>query len=269
MTTEHNIVLDELVLIVSKSTGVSLYGKVSVDEHVAGEAGIHLGRGSIDFEGLITGNVSVGDIKIEEPALAFSIYTSNTSAGRGFYVKFSGVVSVTDKHRFDVLVYLNKRDGSDLEYTLYGSYDGAFYLHDLMDSLKNTDLLRDIGMRKLAICASNMDNPGAMIKTKPPGYTVGRGLTVYAEIDLPAVSNLLNVDKGNQFIVCAMYRPPTAGDGSKFKISIRIPNDKIVSAPFPLCLMPRIYEIPQMTTCMTVMFIRVCLPQVLCTCFLE
>jgi hypothetical protein len=229
VTTKHEIVLEELVLILSKSTGVTLYGKVSVNGHVAVEASIHLGDGAIAFEGAITGDITIGDVKIEDPALAISIYTSSASSGSGFEVCFSGGVSVTDKHHFDVLVYLTKRSGSDLEYTVYGAYNGAFYLHDLVDALKNTDLLRDVNMRKLAVCFSNMDSPAALIKTKPNEYIIGRGLTVYAEIDLPAVSNLLNVDKSTKFIVSAMYRPPTglAGDGSKFQISIRIPNEEV------------------------------------------
>ena len=230
MATEHEIVLDSLVLILSKETGISLYGSVSIDGHVAAEAGIFIGGGSIDFEGFLTSDLSVGSVTIGQPALALSIYTSSSSDGSGFEVKFSGTVSVTDKHRIDVLVYVKKTSNRDLEYTLYGSYDGTFYLHDLVDVLKTTDLLRNISMRKLVVCASNMENPAVNIKTKPPGYEIGRGLTVYAEIDLPAISSVLNVDKSLPFMVCASYRPANdVGDGSKFQISIQIPKDDIVS----------------------------------------
>jgi hypothetical protein len=225
--------LSDLVLIVSKTTGVSLYGRVTVDGHVAAEASIFIGGGSIRFEGAITGELSVGGVKVEDPALAISIYTNKNSGGSGFEVQFSGTVTVNDRHRFDVLVYLNKRSGKDIEYTLYGSYDGEFYLHNLMDSLKDSDLLRDVGMRRLAICASNIDDPGAMIKTKPPGYDIGRGLTIYAEVLLPAISGILNVNKGTPFLVAASYRPASGlGGGSKFHISMQVPQDDIVSGPF-------------------------------------
>ena len=234
VTTDHSIVLDSLVLIVSKNSGISLYGKVSVDGHVAAEAGISIGGGSIDFAGYLTGDLPIGSIKIEEPALAVSIYTSSGGDGRGFEVQFSGTVAVTDKHRIDVLVYVKKRSDSSLEYTVYGSYEGQFYLHDLIDSLKSTELLRDVEMRNLAICVSNLDDPAAVIKTKPPGYHIGRGLTVYAEINLPAINSILGVSGNIPFVVKALYRPANdLGDGAKFAISIQIPKDDIVSGSFP------------------------------------
>jgi len=227
--TDIEIVLDSLVLIVSKKNGISLYGAVSVNKHSAAEASISIGGGCIEFEGSLTKGFSVGSVTIEQPELAVSIYTSS-SDGRGFEIQFSGKISITDKHRFNVLVHLSKMSGKDLEYTVYGAYDGAFYLHDLNSCFKNTDLLRDVAMRKLAVCVSNMENPAALIKTKPPGYDITRGLTLYSEVELPVISDVLGVAKGTPLVVCASYRPPTeGGDGSKFQISIRIPSGDIVS----------------------------------------
>lgn len=222
--------MESLIIIVSKLTGLSLYGRVSVDGHVAPEAGIFIGGGSIDFEGSLEHDLSFNNVTIQQPSLAVSIQTMSNSTRGGFTVQFSGIITVNETHHFDVLVYLSKTNTTAPGYTVYGSYDGEFYLHDLSDSLKSSDLLRDISIRKLAICVSNVDSAEAMIKTKPLGYDIGRGLTIYGEVCLPAVSNVLNVDKGTSFVVCASYQPSASvGDVSKFKIGIRIVRDKIVS----------------------------------------
>jgi hypothetical protein len=221
------------VLIVSKSTTtqLSLYGAVSVDGHEAAEAVIEIGGGCIAFEGNITKGFSVGNVDIHEPALAMNIYASkSTETGRGFEVQFSGKITVTEKHHFDVAVYLSKPSGKAVEYAVYGAYDGEFYLHNLMSILKETDLLRSVRMRKLAVCVSNMENPGALVKSRPPGYDITTGLTLYAEVDLPVLKDVLGLKQTASFIVCASYRPPTeGGDGSGVKISIRVPDANVVS----------------------------------------
>ncbi|KPM37506.1 hypothetical protein AK830_g9050 [Neonectria ditissima] len=224
VTTEHDIVLSSLVLIVSKSTTsqLSLYGAVSVDGHRAAQALIEIGAGCIGFEGYLEAGFSVGNVDVLEPALAVSVHTSkSTETSRGFEVQFSGRVIVADKHSFDVAVYLSKTSGK-VEYTVYGAYDGEFYLHDLMGILKESDLLRDIRMRKLAVCVSNMRNPGLLVKSRPPGYDITTGLTVYAEVDLPVLEDVLGLKRSTSFLVCAAYRPPS--EGSSVKIGIRVPD---------------------------------------------
>lgn len=99
VNTEHENVISSMVLIVSKSSGVTLYGSLSVDKHEAAKAFIHIGAGAIKFEGSLTGNLSVGHFTIEEPSLAIAIHTSGLAAGSGFKFKFAGRVSISDKHK--------------------------------------------------------------------------------------------------------------------------------------------------------------------------
>ncbi|KAM7219209.1 hypothetical protein V8F06_005378 [Rhypophila decipiens] len=225
VTTEHNVVISSMVLIVSKSSGVTLYGAVSVDGHEAAEAFVHIGAGAIEFEGSLTGSLSVGPVAIEQPSLAMAIYTSRHCHGGGFMVKFAGKVSISDKHKAEVFVYLERSKGKPLDYTVYGAYEGELCLHDLLSVLGETDLLRDVKMRRVAVCVSSADRPAAQIAGKPTSYSIGKGLAVYAEVSLPVVSKVLSVDESRSFVVCASYRPPSAqGEGFKVDISICIPD---------------------------------------------
>lgn len=233
VTTDHDIVLDSLVLLISKSasTELFLHGTVSVDGHEAADAAITIGSGKISFEGSLTQGFSVGKVQILEPALAINIYTNKTSEnGSGFDVEFTGGIIVAEEHHFDVGIYLSKTSEQSVEYAVYGRYDGDFYMHNLVPLLKETDFLCDVRMRELAVCVTNMDDPSRVIKATPPGYNIKRGLTIYAEVQVPVLEKVLGMGEGTQLVLCASYRPPTSGgDGSSFKMSIQIPNKNVVS----------------------------------------
>lgn len=229
--TDHDIVLSSLVLVVSKSTTahVTLFGTVSVDGHSAAETLIEIGGGLISFKGRLDRGFSVGTVDIIEPALVITIHTSKSGeVSRGFEVQFSGSVAVAEKHRFDVAVYLSKADGGKVEYAVYGGYKGELCLHDLMSVLDETDLLRDVKMHQIAACVSNMENPGAVVKFRPPGYEIGKGLTVYAEVDLPMLKDVLGLGDNTTFVVCAAIGPPS--EKGNVKISIRVPDVNAVSS---------------------------------------
>lgn len=230
VNTEHEIVISSMVLIVSKSSGVTLYGSVSVDKHEAAKAFIHIGAGAIEFEGSLTGNLSVGHVTIEEPSLAIAVHTSGHAAGSGFKVKFAGRVSISDRHKAEVFIYLEKNKSKPLDYTVYGACEGEMCLHDLLSVLGETDLLRDVKMRRIAVCVSSLDSPATQISGRPTSYVIGRGLAVYAEVSVPVVGKVLGVDGNKSFVVCASYRPPdSGGGGSKVDISIRIPDQNVVN----------------------------------------
>jgi hypothetical protein len=231
--TDHEITISSMVLIMSKSSGVTLYGAVSVHSHSAAEALIHIKPGTIEFEGNLSSTISFGPVTVEQPRLAMAIHTSASAGGSGFLVRFAGKVSISDTHKAEVLVYLERKtqdNTKQLDYTIYGLYEGDLCLHDLLSVLGDTDLLRDVKMRRIAVCASSVDSPVTQIAGKPSSYAIGKGLALYGEVSLPVVSTLLGVEENKSFVVCALYRPPEQlGGGSKVDIGIRIPDQNLVS----------------------------------------
>jgi hypothetical protein len=251
-----------MLLVVSRTragTRLVLRGAVSVDGHAAAEAAIVLGGGLVSFSGSISKPFGVGDARIERPALDVRIYTTSSSsssqaqavgdgqgngkgdgkavgkAGRGIEVQFSGVVTLADKHRFDVAVYLSKRAGTPVEYTVYGAYKGALHIHDLTSALGETELLRGVCLKHIAVCVSTMQNPGAFVKDRPPGYEIGRGLTLYAKVQVPAVRDVLGLVDETTLLLCAAYKPATAdGGSSELRLSLRVPGDDVVSLEAPM-----------------------------------
>lgn len=199
LSTEHDIVIDDLDIAISRDHGeasIELYGAVSVNGHRAAEATIALSAGNIEISGGIA-NFSVSGVDVEDAGLDIRIDSS------GFLVKFSGRVRVTDKHVFDVSVYLHKHKGRELEYTVYGAYDGEFYLHSLCSALKPT-FLGDVALKKVAVCVSNMDHPQVTVKENLLAFKIERGLQVYAEAEaIEAVSSVLKLSEPKPFIVCA------------------------------------------------------------------
>jgi hypothetical protein len=236
ISTEHEIVFTELSFVLSSQEGITLCGAVSVDGHEAAEAPISISSSGIQITGSIS-EFSILDVKVEKPSLDLSI-----SKTTGFSIQLSGRVSV-EKHKFDVSVYLHKQSGHDLEYTVFGCYQGEFYLHYLCDAIKDSPL-KDVYLKSVAVCFSNMDKPKLAIKENVMGYKIKRGMyedTLHALLTevgfqlcamtgpIESVKNILRLEEAKPFVLRAYYETQKSGtSGSKLGIEIQIPKTDFV-----------------------------------------
>lgn len=167
-TTEHTITFSALSFLVSKTTGITLSGAVTVNGHTEAEATITLSTAGIHITGAVGAVTIPGGMVTVESALL------DVTIGReSFTVKMAGRVTVHELH-FEVTVYLNKTGGSNLEYTLYGSYVGDMYLRNIVHGLKGTFL--DVSLQRVAVIVSNMDTPVAEMNENVFAYPVKKGM---------------------------------------------------------------------------------------------
>ena len=227
----------------STRDGLLLRGAVTVDGHTSANASIALSSKGIH----ITGDVQNLRIEylpdIERASLDINI---NKEA---IFVQLAATVVVERKHKFGVNLYLNKNSGEQLEYTVYGAYQGDFQLRNLLEALEGTFL--DVSLQEVAICASNMETPQAQISQKLLAYDIKRGMfieggycsswahifqheigiQVYAKVaSISAIGDLLRLSKPTPLTVCALYSPGEAGGDSKFKINMILPTENAVSS---------------------------------------
>ena len=168
-------------------------------------------------------------------------------------VQLAATVVVEQKHKFDVSLYLNKNSGEQLEYTVYGAYQGDFQLRNLLGALEGTFL--DVSLQEVAICASNMEKPEAQISQKLLAYDIKKGMfievnrrisycsswaylfqhktgiQVYAKVaSIKAISDLLRLSEPPPLTVCAFYQPGGTGGDSRFGINMILPTENVVSS---------------------------------------
>lgn len=172
--TEHTITFSTLTFLVSKSSGITLSGAVTVNGHTSAEATIALGAAGIHITGSVEAFVIPGGlVTVESAKLDLAIGRDN------FLVKLAGSVTVHELN-FVVSVYLTKTSGSKLEYTIYGAYKGDLYLRNIIHGLKETFL--DVSLQKVAIVVSNTDTPLVEMKENVFAYEVKKG-TVHRSTD--------------------------------------------------------------------------------------
>jgi hypothetical protein len=76
-------------------------------------------------------------------------------------------------HQFNVSVFLHKVSGKDLQYAIYGAYSGELWIHDIVDDARESII--DVGLKDLAVCISNMDDPKVIIQDKVLAYELKKG----------------------------------------------------------------------------------------------
>lgn len=189
--TEHTITFSTLSFLVSKSSGITLSGAVTVNGHTSAEATITLSTAGIRITGAIEAVVIPGGlVTVESAKLDLAI-------GRdSFLVKLAGSVTVQDLH-FDVSVYFTKTSGNALEYTVYGAYKGDLYLRNIVSGLKDSFL--DVSLQKVAVVISNMDTPLVEITENVFAYEVKKGTVVHhlANARKADASRIANICRSN------------------------------------------------------------------------
>ena len=244
--TNHEILFSALEFMVSTRDGLILRGAVTVDGHTSANASIALSSGGIH----ITGDVE--DLSIEYlPNIEHASLNININK-EAVCVQLAATVVVEQKHKFDVSLYLNKNSGGQLEYTVYGAYQGDFQLRNLLGALEGTFL--DVSLQEVAICASNMEKPEAQISQKLLAYDIKKG-TLYEEncrrgycssrahpfqyktgnqvyakaASIKAISDLLRLSEPTPLTVCAFYQPGGTGGNGRFGINMILPTENVVS----------------------------------------
>lgn len=191
--TEHSITFSTLSFLVSKSSGITLSGAVTVNGHTAAQATIALSTAGIHITGSVEAVVIPGGlVTVESAELDLAIGRDN------FLVKLAGSVTVHELH-FDVSVYLTKTSGSALEYTIYGAYKGDLYLRNIVHGLKDSFL--DVSLQKVAVVVSNMDTPLVEIKENVFAYEVKKGTVVHhlADARKADASRIANICRSHGF----------------------------------------------------------------------
>jgi hypothetical protein len=164
--TSHEITFSMLSIVVSTQNGVTLQGAVTVDGHTSATAVIALTTSGIHISGSIESFDVTDQVRLEFAALDLAITSSS------FDVQLSGQISVSHKHSVSVSVYLDK-SRERLEYAVYGSYQGDLHLRDLIEDVEGSFL--DIGLQKIAVCASNMEEPKIHVKENILAYPIKQG----------------------------------------------------------------------------------------------
>jgi hypothetical protein len=175
----HEIEFSTLEFVVSNKR-VSLHGAVWIDGHFAAEAAITLGTEGIHINGSVS-SFKFGDVEIKNPALSITIRD-------GFNFQLSGRVQV-QSHTFDVSIYVAKSSVKDLEYTVYGSYQGEFYLRNVVRALEGSFL--DVSLKEVAVCFSNMDSPTISVAENLLRYPIKKG--AYQEFEMTFVCFLTHL----------------------------------------------------------------------------
>lgn len=168
--TEHTIVFSTLSFLISKSSGITLSGAVTIDGHTSAEATIELSTAGIHITGSVESVIIPGGhVTVESASLDLTISREE------FIVKLAGCVTVNEM-TFEVALYLNKTSGSDLEYTLYGRYQGNLYLRNIVRSFEGTFM--DVSLQKVALIVSNMKTPVVEMKENVFAYPVTKGTDI-------------------------------------------------------------------------------------------
>lgn len=169
-TTEHTITFSTLSFLISKTSGITLTGAVTVNGHTSANATIALSTAGIHISGGVEAVVIPGGhVTVESASLDLTIEREK------FNVKLAGCVTVNDMN-FEVSLYLNKTSGDKLEYTLYGKYMGNLYLRNIVNEVEGSFL--DVSLQKVALIISNMDTPAAQMTENVFAYPVEKGMLV-------------------------------------------------------------------------------------------
>lgn len=185
--TEHTVTFSTLSFLISKTSGITLSGAVTVNGHTSAQATIALSTAGINITGSVGALVIPGGhVTVESASLDLTISREK------FIVKLAGCVTV-DNMNFEVSLYLNKTSGDHLEYTLFGKFKGDLYLRDIVHSVAGSFL--DISLQNVALIVSNMEKPVVEMTENVFAYPVVKGTVILpsAEVSKSDRSRTANI----------------------------------------------------------------------------
>lgn len=172
---QHDIVLKDLMLVVSKSKGIALYGAVEVDKHSCASAAIVLSKEGLHIGGSIE-NIPIAGLTTVKKVMLDIEYKH----GQKFSVKFAGSVTVGSKD-LDVAIYFQKQDNK-IEYLAYVMYSGTLSLGELCKDIQGSPL--DVELSNVQICVTNIENPSFDAIPKTYNDSIKQGKRILLQLAL-------------------------------------------------------------------------------------